>query len=353
MPAPKERDLDGTRRILTEWLAPRLETTALELSELQGPSDTGFSSDTLMFEARIDGGARVENLVARIEPTGFNVFPSYDVSVQFRVMQALAATEVPVPRMRWLETDASVLGSTFYVMDRLDGRVPSDSPPYHVGGWLHDELAPADRERLWWNGLDAMCAIHRQDWRALGLEWLDEPERGPDPLAQHLQYYEHFFEWGLPEKDRYPLLTRALGWLRENAPKDEPVALCWGDSRISNQIYDADLRCIGVLDWEMVRLGNPLQDAVWWLTIDRCLSEGIGVPRGEGFPGRDETLARWSEATGFGTEHADYYEILGLLKFSIIMARIGLQMKHYEVLPADADMDVNNLGSLLLAKTLP
>ena len=144
MPAPKERDLEATRKSLTAWLKPRLEADELTLSELRGPSETGFSSDTLLFDASVRGGSgeRVEPLVARIEPRGFNVFPSYDVSLQFRVMDALAPTPVPVPRMRWLETDESVLGASFYVMDRLAGRVPSDNPPYHVGGWIHDELAP-------------------------------------------------------------------------------------------------------------------------------------------------------------------------------------------------------------------
>ena len=143
------------------------------------------------------------------------------------------------------------------------------------------------------------------------------------------------------------------GLAPENAPEDEPIALCWGDSRISNQIYDSELRCIGVLDWEMARLGNPLQDVVWWLTIDRCLSEGIGVPRAAGMPDREQTLSRWSRATGFDTADAHYYEVLALLKFAIIMARIGLQMKHYGVMAPDHDMDVNNMASSLLQKELP
>ena len=355
MPAPKERDLEASRAALTEWLKPRLEADEVVLSELSGPSETGFSSDTLLFDARVRRGSeeRVEPLVARIEPKGFNVFPTYDVSLQFRVMDALRSTPVPVPRMRWLESEESVLGAPFYVMDRLSGRVPSDSPPYHVGGWIHDELDPADREKLWWSGFDAMCAIHRQDWQALGLSWLDEPERGNDPLSQQLHYYESFFRWGVQDESRYPLLQRAMGWLRDHAPKDEPVALCWGDSRISNQIYDSGLRCVGVLDWEMARLGNPLQDVVWWLTIDRCLSEGIGVPRLEGLPDWEQTLSRWSQATGFATGDAHYYEVLALLKFAIIMARIGLQMKHYGVMDPDHDMDVNNMASGLLQKALP
>ncbi len=348
MPGPKERDLEATRAALAKWLGEKLGAP-VALSELTGPSDTGFSSDTLLFDATV-GGDRTEQLVARLEPQGFNVFPEYDVAVQYRVMETLAGTDVPVPRMRWLESDPSVLGAAFYVMDRVDGQVPSDSPPYHLAGLVF-EMEPEARTALWWSGLEAMARIHRLDWRVLGFDFLDEPERGPDPLAQQLDYYHGFFQWAVNDPDRYPLIQRALAWLSANAPKDEPVALCWGDSRISNQMF-RDGACVAVIDWEMVRLGNPLQDVVWMSAIDRCLSEGIGVARLPGLPDRAATLARWSELTGFATEAADYYEVLALLKFSVIMARLGLQMKHYGVLPEDADMDRENLATTLLGPAL-
>ena len=121
-------------------------------------------------------------------------------------------------------------------------------------------MTPAEREQVWWSGVEAMCRVHDVDPEKLGLGFLDEPERGADALAQHLHYYDAYLTWGLGDRARYPLLERALGWLRDHAPANEPVALCWGDSRLANQIYSG-VECIGVLDWEMVRLGNPLQDA--------------------------------------------------------------------------------------------
>jgi aminoglycoside phosphotransferase (APT) family kinase protein len=91
---------------------------------------------------------------------------------------------------------------------------------------------------------------------------------------------------------------------------------------------------------------------VWLLAIDRCLSEGIGVPRLEGLPGRDETLARWREATGLATDAAPYYEVLALCKFAVIMARIGLQMKHYGIAPPEATFDAENLATVVLGRAL-
>jgi len=349
MAHPAKRDLDLTRKQLEDWFRERLPGAAgIAVSGLAGPSDTGFSSETLLFELSYEQGGerRSEDLVVRLEPTGFCVFPSYDVGRQFRVMKTLGETDVPVPRMRWLEEDGARLGVPFYVMDRVRGRVPSDSPPMHTAGWVV-ELAPEEREALWWNGLEAMARVHRLDWRTLGFACLDEPERGATPIEQQLHYYDEYIGWGL-ERARYPLIERALAWLRANAPAEESIALCWGDSRLANQIFDG-LACAAVIDWEMVRLGDPVQDLAWWLASDRCFSEGIGVERLAGIPDRATTIARWESLTGREARHFAYWEVLVLLRFSVQMARIGMQMKNYEILPPDHTMDVDNLASQTLA----
>ena len=354
MPHPEKRDLDLARRRLEAFLTRgRPGAQDLAIANLRSPSNTGFSSETLLFEVhwRERGAARRERLVARIEPRGFNVFPQYDLTIQFRVMDALAKTGVPVPAMREHEWSDDTLGAPFYTMEFLDGWVPSDNPPMHAAGRLAEEMTPAEREQVWWSGVEAMSRVHGVDWRGLGLDFLDEPERGPSPLAQHLHYYDAYLTWGLGDRARYPLLERALGWLRDRAPTNEPVALCWGDSRLANQIYSG-VECIGVLDWEMVRLGNPLQDTAWWVALDRCFSEGTGLPRLAGLPGRDETLAPWRDRTGFAIDDVDYYEVFALMKFAAIIARLGRQMKHYEVLPADNEMDVNNFAATILARKL-
>ncbi len=352
MPPPKTRDLALTRQRLCAWLAGKLDGARdLRIGELTGPSTTGFSSDTVMFDAEWteSGHAHCERLVARFRPQGMTVFPSYDMRSQYRVLQILGTTDVPVPRVRWLEEDEALVGGPFYIMDRLDGRVFTDNPPYHTSGWV-TELAPADREALWWNGLDAMVRVHRLDWRGLGLGFVDKPERGPTPLDQQLHEYDEFFGWGM-DRRRHPLIERAQRWLHASKPGDEPVALCWGDSRPGNQMF-AGTACVAVLDWEMVRLGNPVQDLAWWIALDRCFSEGLGVERLAGFPDRQATIARWEELVGRPARHFTYYEMLALYKFAIIMSRVMLQLKYYELFPADSDMDVTNLASQTLARVL-
>jgi aminoglycoside phosphotransferase (APT) family kinase protein len=177
MPVP-QRDLELTRKRLTEWFATTLtDAEDLRLSELTGPGATGFSSDTLMFELTCKQGGKEhrEDLVARIEPSGLRVFPEYDLDQQFRVLQILGEkTDVPVPRVLWQEKSAHVLGHPFFIMQKVEGRVPPDSPPYHAEGWVA-EIRPEERAELWWSGLEALMRIHSLDYQALGLGFLSSP----------------------------------------------------------------------------------------------------------------------------------------------------------------------------------
>jgi len=350
MPKPRERDLERTGKTLTQWLAKKLpDAGELSIEGLRGPSSTGFSSDTLMFDLCMAGGRR-EPLVVRLEPSSpCPVFPEYDVALQFQIMDALAATDVPVPRMRWLERDPDPMGAAFYVMDRIDGLVPTDQPPYHTGGWI-SELSEADRAHLWWSGLDAMAAVHRLDPDAPDFAFLERPPAGTTPIARQLDYYDAYLDWGF-DRSRVEVLERALVWLRDRQPVDEPTGICWGDSRLANQIYDG-VDCAAVIDWEMVFVGNPEADLAWWITLDRCFSEGIGVDRLPGLPDRNATIQRWQAQTGRTAANLRYYEVFAAFRFSAIMARIGVQMKYYEVLPADHEWESNNLACLTLARIL-
>ena len=106
MPAPHGRDLEQTGKRLLEWFSAKLpEAEGIDLADLSGPGTTGFSNDTLMFDLsyRQGGRERSEPLVARIQPTGYQVFPEYDLARQFRVQQSLGETEVPVALLKgWL-----------------------------------------------------------------------------------------------------------------------------------------------------------------------------------------------------------------------------------------------------------
>src|SRR5256712_3608211 len=153
MPRPQQRDPEATRRQLAPWLARRMpQARDLAITNLAPPAATGFSNDTLLFDLEWteDGRARREGMVVRIEPRGFTVFPAYDVGQQFRIMQRLGeATDVPVPPMFWLEERSDVLGARFFVMGRVEGRIPPDNPPYHAAGRSEERRVGKECRSRW------------------------------------------------------------------------------------------------------------------------------------------------------------------------------------------------------------
>jgi len=350
LPVPR-RDLAATRERLRAWFAAKLpRAQQLCLSELTGPGTTGFSNDTLLFDlvCREDGRETRRELVVRIEPGGLRVFPHYDLGEQFRVLRALACTDVPVPEVLWHEDDPRVLGAPFYVMVRVEGRIPSDTPPYHAEGWLA-ELAPAERTRLWWSGIEILARIHRLDWRSLRV--VPDARPGASPLRAQLEDYRKFLDWAAQGR-RHPASEAGLAWLERCAPAPpEPTALCWGDARLGNLIF-RDGRCVAVLDWEMVTLGNPAQDLAWWLFFDDHHSEGCGLPRLSGFPSPEQTVARYESLAGRGVEHLAYYDVFAAFRFSVIMIRVATQLADAGLLPPDSDFGANNICTRMLEERL-
>jgi aminoglycoside phosphotransferase (APT) family kinase protein len=353
MPVPDQRDPEVTRTILQAWLPARLPGASdVSVSAVQTPATNGFSSETLMFEAawlEPGGQQRHERLVAKVAPTGFQIFPEARFAEQYRLLQILAGTTIPVPAVHWHEPDPEVLGAPFYVMSRIDGDVPSDMPPYHTGGWL-TTTSPAERESIWWSGVSVLAQVHALDVAKLDLAFVDQVSYGPTGLRQRLAYYEHYLDWAY--EGTVPVAQQALRWLHEHRPEEtrDPVLL-WGDSRIGNIIF-AGGQAAAVLDWEMATLGQPEEDLAWFLLLDRHHSEGVGAERLAGFPGSAQTIARYQQLTGRSLTHMEYYEVLSALKFAVVMARIGQLFIYYDLVPADNDFPYNNTASQLLAKIL-
>lgn len=353
MPAPRGRDFEQTRERLAQWLRGRLPgARALTVSTLSGPAATGFSNDTLLFDVTYERDGRHETraLVCRVEPTGFGIFERYDVGIQYRVMDALRATDVPVPAMFGMERDPALLGAPFFVMARVDGRIPSDNPPYHADGWLK-EATPAERAAVWESGVDALAAIHRCDPAALGIDFLDAPARGADTVGWQLESWRRYFDW-VADGRTFPTLEAGWQWLVVHRPApSHDRGLCWGDARIGNMIFH-DGRCVAVLDWEMATLGPVEMDLGWFLLLDRHHHEAMGVPRLAGLPSREETIERWQRGTGRRAADVTYWEAFAAWRFGVIMARVAAQMRHYEILPADSTFAADNTASRLLATLL-
>lgn len=351
-----ERDVAKTMEAFSKWFSERMpERQGLHVEDLEAPQATGFSSETIMFTLiwLEDGVKQRERAVARIKPSGdCQTFPLYDIKLQYKIMRILGEkTDVPVPPMLGYESDESIIGDEFYCMDFVDGIVPTDKPPYHIDGWV-PERSLEERERLWNNGLDAMCKVHKLDYKALGIDFLPCGKDGDTHMETHLKYWDHFFEWGMEGRE-HPICKRAQKWVWDNRPTDEEdERIIWGDSRLANQIFSQDLECIAVIDWEMARIGSPVEDLGFWIFMDRVFSEGLGSERLEGLPDREATIARWEKNTGLKAKHLQYYEVWAAYRFSLLMGRVGICMKLQGILPEESDFVVNNFASTLLEKML-
>ena len=176
------QDMNLLTQKLSQWLREQ-EQPRCEVAQLQ-PSSGGYSNITLLGSFSTPDGSDTQDVVVRIQPQTAAVYPDCDVRIQYRTMELLQSSGLPVPRLYGLETDASVLGAPFFIMGRIAGQVPAENPLYHLEGWLHD-LDKASIRQHWFAGLDGVARLSRLDWRAQGFSFLLPPE-GTTPLQQQL-----------------------------------------------------------------------------------------------------------------------------------------------------------------------
>lgn len=324
-PTPLLEDSEGTRKKLESWLSEH-RGYAVNIPRLDIPEATGMSNVTLLFDVEWQQGGvqQSEACVARLQPEIQRpVFPTYDLSLQYEVMDSVGRhSNVPVPELRGLETDKSLLGVQFYIMKHTEGRIPSDMPPYNMDGWMVHEADQQQRVNMWYAAVDTMADFHRLDYRTLGFEKLQV--NGKTPLQQQLDYWRGYLDWAM-EGAGHSIGQAALDWLYANQPQDEPTVLCWGDARMGNIIFSTSLdKVAAVLDWEMAVLGNPVQDMAWFNYLDATFSEGLGMPRLEGLPSYEDTVARWEQASGFSARDYDYYLVFAGMRYGLILSRIML-----------------------------
>ncbi len=347
----QKRDPESAKRSLATWLGVRLpDATEIEIHVSGASEVSGFSSDTIIFDATWteSGGSRRQGFVVRAAPMGEAVFRTYEIDLQFAIMQALGESNVPVPRVFWLENDAELLGAPFFAMERLDGRVPADNLPYTYEGWLLD-ASPGEQRTAWVDGIDTLTNIARFDWKAAGLGALDRTQYGATPGEQLFNWQREYYEWAA--RKRVDCLEHAWTWLDANRPNDDHLAaFSWGDARIGNVLFGEDYRVRAVFDWEMARIGNPEFDLAWYLWFDRHFSEGVGAARLAGFPSDADMIARWEERMGRRAEHLEWYTVFTMVFFAGIMMRVVQSNIAHGANPTDLEpMETNNPCLQLLA----
>lgn len=318
---------------LHEWLQRRLAPA--ELVRLPEPirPDAGGSSDTLFLSPVVRSGTREheERWVLRIEPRARQIYMLPSLERQFRVMEELGRLgAVPVPGVLWHEPDPAVLGAPFFVMDRVEGRIPSDF--VHSQGLLA-ELPPARREALWLEAVKTMTAIHAAPVERF--RFLDRPEYGAGGLDQEIALWDDYARWsGVP---MHAVQERARRWLDDHKPGRQADGLAWGDARIANMMFQGE-RCVAVLDWETVSLAGAESDLGWWMFYDWMMSEGWGVPRLEGIGDGPALVEAWEGYSGRRAENMAWHEVFATWRFSLISDRARFLMRQRgeaDRLPAD------------------
>jgi aminoglycoside phosphotransferase (APT) family kinase protein len=338
----RQVDLSVLQSKLIGWLQEKMpQASNMSISGLVR-AGAGVSNETFLFDLSGQENERPmsRGMVLRHPPRSFPIFPEYNLAKQYRIMECLQKTDVPVPRLYGLEENEKLLGVPFYLMGKIDGVVPPEFPLYHSSGVYYD-ATPQQRAKMWWGSLEAMTKVHLVDWKSLALSFLGIPGGGTDPIDQQLNYWEAYWDW--VKEEPQPIMETAVRWLRQNTYVPKYVTLCWGDSRLPNTIYSLDdFSTLALLDWEMAFLGDPEADLAWFIYLDWHHSVGWGIPRLEGSPSAEETVDQYESLTGRKVENPLFNEVFAAFRFAAVLYRALKNLEKVGIQPGPEDAAVNN-----------
>lgn len=333
------RDTSTLPDVLASWLATVLPDGASPQVRIESGVDAnGMSSETIILTAgwTEDSRAVEEKFVARVAPAADDVpvFDSYRMDHQFELIRLVGElTDVPVPRVRWLEPTGAVLGTPFFLMDHVDGDVPPDVMPYTFGGnWFYD--ASADRQReLQDRTVEVLATLHSipDPRQRFGFLTGDAPGNA---LRHNLDWLTSWYRFAVPDIGRSELVERALAWLEEHWPTDAAAAdpvLVWGDSRIGNVLY-RDFRPAAVLDWEMATLGPREMDLAWMIFAHMVFQELTGLAGLPGMPDfmrEDDVKDTYAELTGVRVGDLHWFYVYSAVIWACVFMRTSARRVHF------------------------
>lgn len=329
---------------LEAWLATVLpEGADPAVTLLAGVDSNGMSSETVLLDVTLtEDGQRVTGAyVARVVPApeDLPVFEEYRLGDQYDAMRLAAElTDVPVPAVRWLEPTGEVLGTPFFLMDRVEGVVPPDVLPYTFGdNWLFD-ATPEQQDHLQRTSVEVLAKLHAIPDAATTFAFLDPAvtgHEGATPLARNLARTRSWYDYALAAdagSRRSPLVERGLTWLEANLPPDEgePV-LVWGDARIGNMMYD-DFSPVAVLDWEMATLGPREMDLAWMVFAHRVFDEiaqMLGVPGMPDLLRAEDVRSAYTEASGVEVGDLTWHQLHAAVLWGCVFLRTSARQIHF------------------------
>lgn len=297
---------------LREYLRGTLDLDSEHVEISQFPS----GSSNLTYLLTIDG----TEYVLRRPPFGNRVKTAHDMGREFHVLNRLSKVYGPAPKPLALCEDESVIGAPFYIMERIHGLILRGSAPREL------ETDGALRASVCRSFMHNLAAIHSIDYKEAGLEGLGKPEGYARRQVQG--WTQRYFD---AKTHQYDELEWAIDWLNDNLPSDAGASLVHNDYKFDNVILNpGDLtEIVGVLDWEMATIGDPMMDL--GTTLGYWMSRGsreelLSMPFNPRVMmetiSRDELVRWYAEASGRDISNVNYYYVFGLFKIATIAQQI-------------------------------
>ena len=259
--------------------------------------------------------------VMRRKPPGKLLPSAHAVDREYRVITALGGTAVPVPRTFALCADESVIGTMFYVMEHVAGRVLWDP--------LLPGMQPAERRAIYGEMNRVIAALHSVDYSAIGLGDYGKPG---NYFARQIDRWSK--QYKASETEPIDAMDRLIEWLPANIPPGDDTSIVHGDFRLDNMIFHpTEPRVLAVLDWELSTLGHPMADFAYHVMAWRLSPAEYRGLRGAdlpalGIPGEEEYVQMYLDRTGRprpGARDWEFYLAFNLFRaaaiFQGVMAR--------------------------------
>ena len=250
---------------------------------------------------------RGREFVLRKKPPGTLLPSAHAVDREYRVITALGGTEVPVPKTYLLCEDESVLGTAFFIMDKVPGRVLDDQ--------FAPAFTPAERGAVYDHLLEVLAALHAVDYQAVGLGNFGRP--GNYYTRQINRWTKQYVA---SQTDEIPAMDQLMQWLPDNIPVDDTTTLVHGDYRLGNTIvHPSEPRISAVLDWELATCGHPLADLAYCY-VACYMGTGEVLELLPGLPNEDEFIGRYCALTNRGgIPDWTFYKVFQLFRLAAIV----------------------------------
>lgn len=321
---------------LAAWLDGRLpgfdRSAGLRVRQFEG----GQSNPTYLLESRAPaaGQGAPSRWVLRKKPPGVLLASAHQVEREHRVLAALHGTDVPVPEPLALCEDPSVVGTTFFVMQYVDGRLLRDP--------ALPDASPPERRALHDAATRTLARLHAARPEALGLADYGKPT---GYVARQVKRWAA--QYAASKTRDIPAMDWLVAWLPEHVPAEGPVSVVHGDFRIDNLVFAREAPTVrAVLDWELSTLGEPLAELAYHCLAYRLPAGRPGLPglagldlRALGIPSEAETIATYAEARGIAPPapavHATYLAF-GLFRLAAIVQGVMARLAQGNASSAEA-----------------